>query len=94
MSNVTPVEQPAYLTREEAAAYLTEKLRGPINAKQMSHWGSNGPRYKLFRGNKAKRGGGWGRWALYTTADLDTWAEAQLRDPFENDTPKDLNGTG
>lgn len=84
MSNAAPVEQ-QYLTREEAAAYLSNKLRGPINARQMSHWGRKGPRYFLFRGNKAARGGGWGRWALYTIADLDTWAEAQLKDPFADD---------
>lgn len=73
-----------YMTREEAAAYLSDRLRGPINAKQMSGWGSKGPPYKMFRGAATLRRGGRGRWALYTMADLDAWIEAQLTEPHPN----------
>jgi hypothetical protein len=82
----TPVAQ-TYMTREEAAAYLSERLRGTFNAKQISKWGDKGPRYRLFRGNKAARGGGWGRWALYTAEDLEAWIETQLVEPFPNGRP-------
>ena len=84
MTYDTPVvEAEPYLNREEAAEYLSRMLSGKITAQQIAGWGQRGPRFRLFRGNKAKRGGGWGRWAVYTRADLDAWIEAQLRDPFE-----------
>ena len=76
-----------YLTREEAAAYLSDRLRGTFNAKQISKWGDKGPAYKLFRGNKAARGGGWGRWALYTAEDLEAWIATQLVEPFNGRGP-------
>jgi hypothetical protein len=75
-------EAEPYLNREQAAEYLSVVLSGKISAQQIASWGSAGPRYRLFRGNKAKRGGGWGRWAVYTKPDLDAWIETQLRDPF------------
>jgi hypothetical protein len=85
MYNDTPVVAEPYLNRAEAAEYLSVRLSGRITAQMIAGWGQKGPRFRLFRGNRAKRGGGWGRWAVYTRADLDAWIEAQLREPFGED---------
>jgi hypothetical protein len=60
-----------YLTRAEAAAYLTERgLPISKNTLQKMATVGGGPPYQLF-GNKA----------VTTPAQLDTWAEAKLSAP-------------
>ncbi len=63
--------QPEYLTRAEAAAYLT--ARGlPVSKCTLQKWATTGggPVYRIF-----------GIRALYVPADLDAWAEAKLSAP-------------
>lgn len=58
-----------YLTRPEAAAYLT--ARGlPVSKCTLQKYATigGGPLYRRF-----------GTRALYTATDLDTWAESKLR---------------
>jgi hypothetical protein len=62
---------PEYLTRPEAADYLT--ARGLIVSKStLQKWATSGggPVYRRF-----------GIRALYTAADLDAWAKAKLGAP-------------
>jgi hypothetical protein len=57
-----------YLTRQEAASYLSERgLLVTKNTLQKFATVGGGPEYSIF-GNKA----------LYTTQNLDAWAEARL----------------
>jgi hypothetical protein len=74
-----------YANRSQAAVYLSARLNGRITVDNLHSWGKAGPRYFLLRGNKKARGGGWGRWAVYTQADLEAWIEANLKDPFEEE---------
>jgi hypothetical protein len=62
---------PEYLTRPEAAEYLT--ARGLIVSKStLQKWATigGGPQYRRF-GNRA----------VYVAADLDAWADAKLTAP-------------
>lgn len=60
-----------YLDRTEAAEYLTAKgLRVSKNTLQKWVTTGGGPSYRRF-----------GLRAVYTRADLDTWAEAKLSAP-------------
>jgi hypothetical protein len=60
-----------YLTRIEAAAYLTERgLPQSPNTLQKYVTVGGGPIYRI-----------WGHKALYTLADLDAFAEAKLSAP-------------
>ena len=62
---------PDYLTRPEAAAYLTARgMKISKNTLQKMATVGGGPLYRLF-GNKV----------LYVPADLDTWADAKLSPP-------------
>lgn len=70
--------------RKEAAAYLTEKMRGHISVHTLAQLRTAGPRYRYFRGNRLSgTGGGYGRWVVYTQQALDEWAAAQLSEPPE-----------
>jgi hypothetical protein len=60
-----------YLTRQEAASYLSERgLPVTKNTLQKLATIGGGPAYSIF-GNRA----------LYTTETLDYWAEARLSAP-------------
>jgi hypothetical protein len=60
-----------YLTRQEAARYLSERgLPVAKNTLQKFATVGGGPEYSIF-GNRS----------LYTTESLDTWAEARLSAP-------------
>lgn len=60
-----------YLERAEAAQYLTDRgLRTSKNTLQKYATIGGGPLYRRF-GNRA----------VYTTSDLDTWAEQKLSPP-------------
>jgi hypothetical protein len=60
-----------YLTRRQAAEYLTKKGL-PISWRTLQKLATTGggPRYRLF-GNKA----------VYLPAELDAWAEAKISHP-------------
>lgn len=63
-----------YLTRAEAATYLTERgLRVSKNTLQKWATVGGGPQYRLF-GNRA----------LYTPEELIQWAEAKMTAPRGN----------
>jgi hypothetical protein len=63
--------QKEFLTRPEAAKYLTEKgLPTSKNTLQKLATVGGGPDYQL-----------WGNKALSTPRQLDTWAESKLRPP-------------
>jgi len=60
-----------YLERAAAAQYLTDRgLRTSKNTLQKYATVGGGPMYRRF-GNRA----------VYTTTDLDTWAEQKLSSP-------------
>jgi hypothetical protein len=71
-----PIPDRAYLSRKEAAAYLTGKwfpiAPSTLNVKASK---ATGPFYRLMGGA-----------AVYTREDLDAWAKAQPRDPKPNKT--------
>jgi hypothetical protein len=58
-----------YLTRKQAADFLTEELGLPITHKTLTKVASvgGGPQYQLF-----------GKYAVYTPSNLTTWAMAKL----------------
>lgn len=96
MPTDTPPSSERLYNREEAAAYLSEKMRGNITVNTLAYLRSRGPRYRYFRGTKLGTGGGYGRWVVYTQQALDEWAEAQLFDPLEDNdaAPQKLASTG
>lgn len=65
----------AYLRRRAAAQYLREKWGIPRSEKTLAKLAciGGGPVYRL-----------WGRIPLYTTADLDAYAEAKLGKPVHS----------
>jgi len=67
--------QPTYLRRSAAADYLREKWGIPRSAKTLAKLAciGGGPIYRRF-----------GRIPLYTTADLDAYAEAKLGKPVHS----------
>jgi hypothetical protein len=67
--------QPTYLRRNAAANYLREKWGIPRSAKTLAKLAciGGGPVYRLF-----------GRIPLYTTADLDAYADAKLGKPVHS----------
>lgn len=96
MPDGTPSSERLF-NRKEAAAYLTEKMRGRISEHTLAQLRTRGPRYRYFRGNRLSgTGGGYGRWVVYTQEALDTWAAAQLSEPLEysDASPQKLTGTG
>ena len=73
---------PEYLTRPEAAAYLT--ARGLIVSKStLQKWATigGGPVYRRF-----------GIRALYRPVDLEEWAEAKLGLPRRSTSEAERNG--
>jgi hypothetical protein len=58
-----------YLTRKQAADFLTEELGLPVTHKTLTKWASvgGGPDYQIF-----------GKYAVYTPDNLITWATAKL----------------
>lgn len=73
---------PPYLTRQQAADYIRERLGVPMTADILARRASDGdgPRY-FFWGIKRSGHGGRGRWAVYHPADLDAWIATQFYDP-------------
>lgn len=66
--------QERYLSRAEAAEYLTK--RGlPVSKNTLQKWATvgGGPAYRRF-----------GMRAVYKPEDLDTWAENKLTDPMSS----------
>ncbi|MBL8419313.1 MAG: hypothetical protein JNK92_01640 [Dechloromonas sp.] len=61
-----------FLTRAEAAQYLTEQLGLPTAKTTLQKWVTNGggPVYRRF-----------GKYAVYAVPDLDTWADGKLTTP-------------
>lgn len=75
----------AVLTREQAAAYVNERLGfEAITSTALANKASTGggPRYRIW-GRKTPGRGGRGRFAVYTAADLDEWIAEQFHDPQE-----------
>jgi hypothetical protein len=67
-----------YLTRPEAAQYLTQKgLPTSKNTLQKLATVGGGPDYSL-----------WGNKALSTPRQLDAWAESKLRQPKQSTSEK------
>jgi hypothetical protein len=63
--------QSKFLSREEAAQYLTERgLRTARGTLQKWVTTGGGPAYRRY-----------GKRAVYTIADLDAWADAELSAP-------------
>ena len=58
-----------FLTRAEAAQYLTEQRGLPVARTTLQKWVTTGegPAYRRF-----------GKYAVYTIGDLDAWAEKKL----------------
>lgn len=70
------------LNREQAAAYLTERLPFTVSSTILANVASRGcgPAYRIWNGRGSGRGGR-GRFAVYRPTDLDAWIEKQLYDP-------------
>ena len=61
-----------YLTRRQAAEYLTHELGLPTSWRSLQKWATTGggPPYRRF-GNKA----------VYLVGELEEWAEAKISPP-------------
>lgn len=66
------LDRPKYLRRDDAARYIREEWGQPCSTRWLAKLAvtGGGPVYR-----KA------GRFPLYTTDDLDAWAEARIGEP-------------
>lgn len=75
---------PAWLNREQAAAYITRRVGILVTATILANKASvgNGPAYRIWGGKGGTGRGGRGRFAVYRPADLDAWIETQFHEPL------------
>ncbi len=80
----SPPTQSVWLSREQAAAYISHRVGVPITATVLANKAStgDGPPYRIWGGKGGLGRGGRGRYAVYRPADLDTWIETQFHDPL------------
>ena len=74
MNKAKPIEK--YLSRKEAAEYLTNARGILTTAQTLATWAyrDNSPKFKKLKGS-----GGRYWCAYYTKADLDTWLDDNLK---------------
>jgi hypothetical protein len=73
-----------YLTRKEAADYISARIPVEMSASILAERAmeGTGPRYVIWQSGRRTAGhGGRGRPALYTTADLDEWISKSIIQP-------------
>lgn len=77
--NIDAVEPLQWLSREQAAAYITRRTGMQMSLDTLAHRAAagTGPRYFMWGG---KRGGN-GRGAIYTIPDIEAWIQLQLHEP-------------
>jgi len=73
-----------WLSREQAAAYITQRIGVLITSSVLANKASegNGPPYRIWGGRGGLGRGGRGRYAVYKPADLDAWIETQFHEPL------------
>ena len=65
--------QPRYLSRAEAASYVTQKYGFPCSEQTLAKLAVKGQGPQFKRAN--------GRFAVYPVANLDAWAVTRIADP-------------
>ncbi len=85
-TTTTPHDGAIYLNREQAAAYISQRVGVRITSTILANRASlgTGPSYRIWNGRGSGRGGR-GRYAVYKPADLDLWIEANLHDPSSHE---------
>jgi len=73
-----------FLTRRQAATYLTDTMGLPVAERTLSKLSTlgGGPKYRKF-GNRV----------LYTPTDLTTWAQSKLSNVLNNSSQEVQYGT-
>jgi hypothetical protein len=67
---ITDTQKPTYLSRAEAADFLTKQRNLPIAPATLMKYASTGEGPKHAK---------WGHRAIYTIEDLNAWAESRLK---------------